>query len=362
MNFFKPVTSQQTEQALLAAFDAANKKHPDRPLQARVHAPSRGVDLAYPPSAPNTPYHVASIGKLFTAVLAFRAAEQARLSLSDPITKFFNPQQTQGLFVIDQTDHATDVTVLHLLQHTSGIADYFEGKSSATSSFFSDVLQQPHHLYTPWELVEYTRKHQNALCTPGSAFNYSDTGYVLLGLLLEQAFGLPFYTLLDQEIFAPLGMHDSYLAFSPSALTPSRQTPEKIWFNNTEISQFTSLSCDWAGGGVFSTTQDLLAFQLALRSGKLISAEHLQMMDTCPHKFEPGIYYGTGGMEIHFKDFFFMLGHLPKLKGHIGILATHMFYDPDRGISVVLNLGDNTRMEESFRLLIDLLFILLRQK
>jgi D-alanyl-D-alanine carboxypeptidase len=77
-------------------------------------------------------------------------------------------------------------------------------------------------------------------------------------------------------------------------------------------------------------------------------------MDACRHKFRPGIYYGQGMMEIRFKEFFFLLGRLPRIKGHIGILATHLFYDPSREAHIILNLGDNTRMVESFRALIQI--------
>ena len=77
-------------------------------------------------------------------------------------------------------------------------------------------------------------------------------------------------------------------------------------------------------------------------------------MDVCPHKFQPGIYYGLGMMEIRFRDFFFLLGGLPKVKGHIGILSTHLFYDPTTETHVVMNFGDTARMVESFKALIEI--------
>jgi D-alanyl-D-alanine carboxypeptidase len=141
-----------------------------------------------------------------------------------------------------------------------------------------------------------------------------------------------------------------------------RKAIEKIWFNGVEISQFQSLSCDWSGGGIVTTTQDLLKFSQALHGGKLVRAETLAMMEVCPNKFRPGIYYGLGMMEIRFKEFFFLLGHLPKAKGHIGVLATHMFYDPTQDAHVVMNFGDNTRMVESFQALIEIENVLYRMR
>jgi D-alanyl-D-alanine carboxypeptidase len=130
---------------------------------------------------------------------------------------------------------------------------------------------------------------------------------------------------------------------------------QKIWFKNTEISGFTSLSCDWAGGGIISTTADLLKFHMALRNGKLISHTTLKSMETFNNKFRTGIYYGLGMMEIHFGDFFFMLKGLPRVTGHIGILATHMFYDATSDTYIVMNFGSTSHMTTSFRVLIEIL-------
>jgi D-alanyl-D-alanine carboxypeptidase len=67
-------------------------------------------------------------------------------------------------------------------------------------------------------------------------------------------------------------------------------------------------------------------------------------------------------MELRFKEFFFLLGHLPRCRGHIGVLATHLFYDPVKDAHIILNLGDNTRMVESFQALIEIENILFRMR
>jgi len=67
-------------------------------------------------------------------------------------------------------------------------------------------------------------------------------------------------------------------------------------------------------------------------------------------------------MEIHFKDFFFLLGRLPKIEGHIGILGTHLFYDPTLDAHIIMNFGDNTRMVESFKALIEIENVLQRMR
>jgi D-alanyl-D-alanine carboxypeptidase len=127
-----------------------------------------------------------------------------------------------------------------------------------------------------------------------------------------------------------------------------------------EVSRFTSLSCDWAGGGIVSTTADLLVFSRALARGELVNSTSYAAMRIFEHKFRTGIHYGLGLMELHFEEFFFLLRGLPRVTGHIGVLATHMFYDAATDTHIVMNLADSRRMTESFRLLIDLLGIIKR--
>ena len=283
-----------------------------------------------PADSGDQPYHVASIGKLFTASLVMMLAERGAFKTSDPIHPFFSPAELERLFVCQGADHTRQVTIEQLLGHTSGLEDYFEGGITGGRSFLDEVLANPQTHWTPQALLDFTRDKQAAIGAPGHVFNYSDTGYILLGLLIEKASGKAFHENLRDEFFLPLEMDDTYLMFYSAPTRTPAKALEKIWLNGVEISGFESLSCDWAGGGIVSTTQDLLKFSRLLREGRLVQPAALASMDTCTHKFQPGIYYGLGMMEVRFKEFFFLLGRLPKVKGHIGILATHLFYDPRR--------------------------------
>lgn len=359
------MSKQMTPQQVTTHFDSYFRKiqarNPSRPIQVRVSSQILGVDYSFPAASADRRYHVASIGKVFTATLIQMLAERKVLSVEDAIHQFVSSADLDGLFVFQEHDYANEVTIEQLLGHTSGIADYFEGIAKTIEggrtkrkSFIDEVLTDPDHLWTPQELIDYTRKYQSAVGIPGKKFNYSDTGYILLGLIIEQVTGKSFAKNLTDEIFAPLGMCDSYLMFHSESVNHSQRDIEKIWVNNVEVSGFNSLSCDWAGGGIVSTTADLLRFNLALRNGQLISKSTLETMDRCNHRFQPGIHYGLGMMEIRFKEFFFLLGHLPRVRGHIGILATHMFYDPSTDTHIIMNFGDNRSMVNSFKALIEI--------
>jgi D-alanyl-D-alanine carboxypeptidase len=357
----KKITSLEVATHLDSYFRKLQARRPSHPIQIRVFSQRLGLDYTYPAASADQRYHIASIGKMFTAVLIQMLAERGVFSLQDPIQRFFTVSELDGLFVYQSQDHASRVTIEHLLRHTSGVADYFEGIAKIIEGgkrrrkdFIDEVISNPDHFWTPQELIEYTRTYQSAVGMPGQKFNYSDTGYILLGLLIEKVTGKSFAQNLSDHIFAPLGMCNSYLMFHSEPANMPVKEIEQIWLNNVEISRFKSLSCDWAGGGIISTTADLLLFDQALRSGRLIRDETLQRMDQCNHRFRQGIHYGLGMMEIHFKEFFFLLGHLPRVKGHIGILSTHLFYDPSNDAHIIMNFGDNKSMVDSFKTLIEI--------
>ena len=113
--------------------------------------------------------------------------------------------------------------------------------------------------------------------------------------------------------------------------------------------------CDWAGGGIISTPADLMRFHRALHADKLVTHAHLRQMMNCTHKFRSGLWYGMGMMEVHFNEFFFLLGGLPRMSGHIGVLSTHLFALPQQDVHVVINLGDTGQMTTSFKLLIEIM-------
>jgi len=362
MNFFKPLDPKLAADHFDRYFQKILIKNQGKPFQIKVFSQKLNLDYSFPSDSTNQPYHTASIGKVFTATLVQMLAEKRLLSVKDLIHPFFSTIELERLFVFQNVDYTQQVTIEHLLGHTSGIADYFEGSTVSGKLFLDDVLSTPQFHWTPQKLIDFTRDHQAAVGIPGKIFNYSDTGYILLGLIIEKITGKSFAKNLEDEIFRPLEMGDSYLMFYSEPMNAPKKNIEKIWINDVEVSGFESLSCDWSGGGIVSTTADLLKFNQALRGGKLVQNSVLDTMDACHHKFRPGIYYGLGMMEIRFKEFFFLLGHLPKIKGHIGILSTHLFYDSTRDAHIIMNFGSTTRMVESFKALIEIENVLQRMR
>lgn len=306
----------------------------------------------YPDGTDSLPFHGASIGKLFTTTLIHQLAMEGSLSLSTPLNELVPEEILKGLFVYGGVDHRQKVTVDHLLTHTSGMADNFGDKGKKPPQFMDLVLSEPDRLWDSDSILNYCRENLNAIDAPGVRYHYSDPGFVLLGKIIEVVTGKKFHQNLQERIFYPLGMTESYLLFSPQR--SSHGPINKIELHGSEVSGYNSLSCDQAGGGVVSTPKDLDVFIRALFQGKLVDRGSLQSMMGFPNKFRNGIYYGRGTMELRMEGLFFLLRGYPRLRGHIGILSTHLWYDELNDVSYVLNFGSDQHMRLSFQALIRL--------
>lgn len=182
-------------------------------LQFAINLSNHPFDYECSTSSNSQKFYSASVGKLVTTTLIFMALEDDKISLDTKITPTFEPTSLDNIFIINDTDHQEEVTIEHLLTHTFGVNDYFECKIINSCKFLSEVINNPDTFWTPSRLIDFTRENQVAVGKPGSIFLYSDTGFVLLGLIIEILYGASFSGCLDYYIFKPTQMNDSCLAF-----------------------------------------------------------------------------------------------------------------------------------------------------
>jgi D-alanyl-D-alanine carboxypeptidase len=323
---------------LIATLDAYLARAADRRGRRGLPAPQVLVmapDFEYTFGDQQMPFHAASIGKLATAALVMQEVELGRVALDASVTDLLPASVTAGLFT------GPGATVEQLLAHTSGIADYFEGKADGPR-FIDIVVRETDTMWQPDDLLAFTRDRQRPVGAPGQRFAYSDTGYVLLGRILEELTGVSFTDLLRSRIFGPAGMTESVLWLrepGPAEIAP-------LWLNGVEASQFRSVSCDWAGGGIVSTLSDLARLGRAMADGTLVTRSTYELMTTARHRFRPGIWYGLGAMELRYGGFMPLL-RLPRAYGHLGVLGTHLFGDEKS--TIVMNFHDTREMRASFQ-------------
>jgi D-alanyl-D-alanine carboxypeptidase len=299
---------------------------------------------------PDQPFHTASIGKLFTSVLIHQLIESGKLSLNDSVQKILGTDILKNLFVYEGTDYSEKVTISHLLAHTSGVDDYFDSVDKKNKSVIDEITTNPDKFWTPIDLVNFTRTNQKAIAPPGAKFHYSDTGYILLGMVIEKITTKKLEVVLQEKIFTPLAMKNTYMYLRSEPSDKMKLPVSTMMLRDKNVTGFKSLSADWAGGGLISTTEDLLLFHKALINGKLITkTTYLSLVGK--NKFMDGIYYGQGLMTVRFGDMSFLMPNTPDLHGHSGLLSTLLFYSPDYDSHIIINLGSTEDVGDSFELM-----------
>jgi D-alanyl-D-alanine carboxypeptidase len=237
------------------------------------------------PMQPGFEQRIGSITKTFVATVVLQLVGQGRIGLDDPIGRYVGD--------LVPADLANSVTVRMLLQHTSGIGDY------AARLFQSpdDVARYQFHTFSPQQLVAagVDMPRTNA---PGAGWSYSNTNYILTGLIIERVTGQPVEAQVARRILAPLRLVHTYFPGTEPYLVGPHSLGYVPWTDG-RLRDFSTynMSWGWAAGAMVSTTRDLNDFYAALLSGRLLPPGLLaSMQSTVPENAaDPtGTGYGLG--------------------------------------------------------------------
>jgi D-alanyl-D-alanine carboxypeptidase len=356
-----PFSADRAETLLARSVDSLRRRSPEfAHTGMTVSAPSVGLScsLGADAEASNAVFHTASVGKLFTTALIGMLIDEDRLARDTAVADVLPERLLNGLFVQDEDDYRTRVTVAHLLSHTSGVADYFDGptyvdgRRRKRETVATLAIREPDRAWTPEELVAWSRDYQQPVGSPGERFYYSDTGFVLLGLVVQEIEAAPFHEVLARRIFRPLEMVHASMPGRSAPEDPTTPEMRPLWLRGTDLSRARSVTVDWTGGGVAATAGELVRFARAFHDGTLLSPETLEWLCDFNWRFRRGVRYGHGVMELRFGEFFPLLGSLPRMSGHMGITGAQLFADPEDGTVVSVSTGTNRGMPQSVRLLI----------
>jgi CubicO group peptidase (beta-lactamase class C family) len=222
------------------------------------------------PNTPDTRFRLGSITKQFTATLALQLVEQGKIKLDGKITDYL-PDYRQ--------DIGQKVTVHHLLTHTSGIPSY-----TGQPGFFENVSRNP------YKVVDFVKKYASGDLEyePGSKYSYNNSGYFLLGAIIERVTGKSYEQVLKENILDPAGMkntgYDHHDTLIPKRAAGYAKTPDG--YRNAA---YLDMSIPYAAGSMYSTVEDLYLWDQALYTDKIISAQSKALM------FKPGLQdYGYG--------------------------------------------------------------------
>jgi CubicO group peptidase (beta-lactamase class C family) len=221
----------------------------------------------------NTPFHIASVSKTFTAMAVLKLWQDGKLDIDDELNKYFPAFNYPG------------VTVRSLLNHRSGLPNYV---------YFMETLGWDKKKFIQnQDILDYliTRKAElKNIATPNTHFTYCNTNYALLALLLEKVSGVKFPQLLQQIFFTPLEMKNTFV-FDTTLL--QQVNPSYDW--RGRIMPFNFLDAVYGDKNIYTTPRDLLNWDRGLSSGKLFTEKTLEAAFTPYSNEKPGIRnYGLG--------------------------------------------------------------------
>jgi CubicO group peptidase (beta-lactamase class C family) len=257
---------------------------------------------------PNTPavkFRLGSLTKQFTAASILLLEERGKLKVEDPISKYMP----------DAPPAWSKITIYHVLTHTSGIPSFTSFPDYATTEW-KDT--------TPTELVARFRDKPLDF-EPGTKFSYSNSGYVLLGYLIEKISGQTYADFLQQNIFTPLNMTDTGID-SNSAIIPQRAQGYTPSPHGVHHAGYISMTIPLSAGAIYSTTGDLLKWEQALYGGKLLTPASLTKMTT-PFKSDYAF-----GLSVRTVDGHKIITHNGGIEG----FNTSLNYYPDDKLVVIV--------------------------
>lgn len=273
---FDPILASQL-QSTLNQFRTGNNL---KGISASVFIPGSGtwtgvsgISHTGVPVSPAMQFGIGSNTKLFTGVLLLKLSESNLLQLDDPIHEYLPP--------LNHVD--SNITIRQLLNHTSGLADV-----TGVPGYSDSILSNPNRIFSPNEVIRWIGPPSFA---PGTGFEYSNTNYLLAGMIAEIAGGQSFGTLLRNLILSPLQMDSTYLDVFDTVPPPIAH-PWQNGNDNFSVPRKALNSSAWAAGAMYSTATEMVHWYRSLMGGQVLNAASFSEMTTfsIPGNYGIGLY------------------------------------------------------------------------
>jgi D-alanyl-D-alanine carboxypeptidase len=274
-----------------------------------------------------------SVGKTYVAAVAMQLVHEGKIGLDERIERYLGREPW-----FSRLAHAREITVRHLMSHTSGVVRY-----EFKPEFTRDLTANPMKAWRPEEQIAYLLDDP-APFRPGEGWEYSDTNYILLGMIIERVTGGSYYAELRRRILEPLGLRNT-------APSDSRRIPglaqgyagprnpfggADAMVTNGEFAinpQF-----EWTGGGIASTSEDLARWAKALYEGRAFDPSLIpQMLDAVPSRLGPTTRYGLGVM-VRTTPLGTTYGHSGFFPGYL----TEVMYFPETKTAIAVQVNTST--------------------
>ncbi len=268
--------------------------------------------------------YVASVAKTMTATVALRLVEEGLLDLDSTLPAHLPAKLLDGLHTFEGQSYAKQISVRHLLGHTSGLADSF-----GSPGFMDLIAANPNRIWKPEDSVKFIKEHCAPLFPPGEGFRYSDVNYNLVGLIVEAATGASLDDAYRRYIYEPLKMLSTYRRFVEAPRLQASSQVAHVFHGDIDFTEWRALTADWGGGGLNSTPEDLNRFLRALSRDAVFQEPSTRNMMFSWREWSGNASYGLGLMRFDLdRDTDASRHGMGTIWGHIGASSCFMFYWP----------------------------------
>lgn len=289
-------------------------------------------------------YFIASTTKLYTTAIILQMIQEGKLSFNSMLAEFLDSEIMSGLHIFNKHDYSNAITIKHLLSHTSGLPDYFQGKQPNGKSLLT-LLCEDHDQSWDFKQAIDLSKQMKPKFAPGTANKafYSDTNYQLLGKIIEVIEKLPIKMIYENRIIKQLALNKTYLYTDEFD-----KAPIPMNYKNKPLLVPKAMTSFGADGGIVSNLSDSMRFIQAFFKGDLFDSKILESLKNYNHIFYP-LEYGVGFMRFKLPGVFTLFHPLPEMLGHSGLSGALDYYCPEKELFIVGTVNQIAKPQTSYQ-------------
>lgn len=316
-----------------------------------------------------TPIFIASITKMYTGAAAMILIERGQLSFKDPISKYLPASLINGLHCYKGQDYTSQLSIYHLISHTSGLPDYFMDKPKDGPSVYDRLITERDFGWGLEEVVDISRNkltpkfppQPNDLAESGKKAYYSDTNYQLLGAILQAVTQSSLQEVIEELITAPLELSSTYLYGSRDTQLITDGQPADVYYKTKALNLNKAMKSFGPDGGMVSTVDDSLKFLRYFLDGKLFNDRSASQRMKVWNKIFFPFQYGMALMRFKLPKIFSPFSPNPELIGHSGATSAFLFCSDIGQLYIAGSLNQIADQGRPYRYLIKLINLILKE-